>query len=133
MGPQPNENYQDFFIRPLKELSTIPDDATADAAAKAVMGILASAVSEEDARKLTEYLPGPLDMETLRGMQASPTPVSYEMAVIEIARQFQLSEEDAAELTRQVLGKAKAAVGQTTLMEVAGKLGEDWRTLFESV
>jgi len=133
MGARQNGSYQNFFILPLKKLPIVKDDDTADAAAKAVMGILASAVSEEDARKLTEHLPDPLDMDTLRGMQAFSSPVSFEMAVIEIARQFQLSEEDAAELVKAVLGKAKAAVGQTTLMEVAGNLGEDWRAIFKSV
>lgn len=126
-------NYQKFFIQPLTKLNFIEDKATADAATKAVLGILVSAVNEEDARKLTQYLPKPLDLDRLRGMQASPTPVAYKGCVGEIARQFQLPQAEAEELTRQILIHTKAAVGETTLMEVSKSLSEDWRAALEHI
>ena len=126
-------NYRRFFIEPLNSLDFIENDATADAATKAVLGMISSAVSEADARRLAEYLPDPLDVDTLRGNQASPNPLSFDDCVTEIARQFRIPQTEAEELTRQVLINTKAAVGQTTLMTVAESLGRDWRKVLESV
>lgn len=51
--------YEDF-IRAVSELDFIQDEEEADSAVKAALGILASRLDEEEARKLTEYLPNPL-------------------------------------------------------------------------
>ncbi len=48
------------LLEAVQEFDFIPDPKTADAALKAVLGILASAMDENLARDFTDSLPGPL-------------------------------------------------------------------------
>lgn len=121
-----NWNYRHFFIRPLKNLDCIPDESTADAVTRAVLGILCCAVSEKTARRLTRHLPNPLTLQSLRDVQQDSSPVSHDECIVAISRKFQISQENAARLTQTVLDSVKCAVGEIILTESAKALGEDW-------
>lgn len=125
-NPSRDWNYRQFFIRPLKNLDFIPDETTADAMARAVLGMLCSAVSEKNAGRLIRHLPNPLTVESLRGARTGSDPASHGQCVAEIARKFHIPEEHAVQLTRTVLLSTKCAVGEIILMEAAESLGEDW-------
>jgi uncharacterized protein (DUF2267 family) len=123
--------YEDF-IRAVSELDFIHDEEEADSAVKAALGILASRLDEDEARKLTEYLPNPLSYEKLRGHQLTDTDISAEEFISEIADQFNLDEDQAQELINTVLQIAKEAIGYDTIVELEQHLPEDWAEVFEN-
>ncbi len=111
--------YEEFIDR-IKELDFIPNEDTADAGIKAVLGILASSMSETRAKDLLGRLPHPLNLEKLRGHQKTPTPVSVDVYISEIAEQFSLTHDQARTLINQVMTILEEATGINT------------RTLFEA-
>lgn len=123
--------YEDF-IDDVSDLDFIQDRDIADAAVKAVLGILASRVKESEAKKLTEDLPDPLTLERLRGHQRRVTPISAEQFVDEIGAQFSLNRDQARELVNTVLHTAKDAVAEETISELEEKLPSDWAGMVEN-
>jgi uncharacterized protein with GYD domain len=97
------------FLDELKRCEFIRDEATADAAGKAVLGILASSMDEGEAHLLTRFLPEPLTLERLRGHQARQLGLTTPQFVEEIRRQFKLRDREAGLLILTVLNAAKAA------------------------
>ncbi len=88
----------DKLLEAVKELDFIPDPETADAAVKAVLGILASAMNEDLEREFTESLPELLTYDRLRGHQARPLEIDVERYIDGLAAQFCLPEEQARQL-----------------------------------
>ena len=123
--------YNDF-IEDVMSLGFISDEYTADAAVKATLGILASKMKEEEAKKLTAELPDPLTLEKLRGHQQRVTPTTVEQYIEEISDEFLLNHEEARELVDTVLHTAKDAVGGETLSEIEKKLPPDWAEILEN-
>ncbi len=123
-------DYQEF-VKDVKALGFVEDEATAGAAVKAVLGIMASSLDEEDAGKITEALPEPLNLSKLRGQQVRAKPVDFNYCVAEIAQQFKLDEEQARELADTVLRTTRAALGSKKLGEVEDILPESWRAAIE--
>ena len=121
----------EIFLQEANKLDFIRDRAMADAAVKAVLGILASRLSEPTAQRLTDKLPGPLDYERLRGLQASPLELSIDEYVQNIARQFNLDDGQAARLIVVVLHFAKDAIGFDK-EELKSELPYDWADLIDS-
>ncbi len=124
-------DYQEF-IDDIKELDFIEDEETADAAIRAVLGILASSLEEEDAKTIVSSLPEPLDMTNLRGQQAGVTPVTFDDCVVQVGRQFNMDEEDARVLVDTVLRSTRAALGGDKLAQVEEILPESWRIAIEN-
>src|SRR5436309_1356740 len=77
--PRARMDYQQF-IQETRKLDFIPDEETADAAVKAALGVLASRLDEEHARKFTAKLPEPLTYERLRGHQQDTPDYTVEHA-----------------------------------------------------
>lgn len=122
----------DLFIGALRELDFITRDVKADHAVKAVLGVLASKLPEDEARLLTSRLPGPLSFERLRGHQAKPTPTSGENYFTVIAKQLNLPEEDATRVIQRVLHIAMQTLEDDQRARVAKALPEDWRALLDA-
>ena len=120
----------EIFVEEVNRLDFVNDRATADAAVKAVLGILASRLSEPKAQRLTEKLPGPLEYDRLRGLQARPLELSVDEYVQNIARQFHLNEAQAARLIIQVLHFTKDAIG-VDKEELKSELPYDWADLID--
>lgn len=118
-------DYQEF-IQPVQKLGFIGDPDQADAAAKAVLGILASRLEPDDARRLTEKLPEPLTLDRLRGHQVRTPDLSVDQYVAEIATKFRLNHEQASELVDTVLHEAWEAAGDGTMNDIRAKLPPDW-------
>lgn len=118
-------DYQEI-IRRVKELDFIGDEETADAAVKAVLGILASRLDEVQARRLTESLPEPLTLERLRGHQKRIEEISVAQYIAEIGTQFKISTDQANTLINTVLHIAKEATGDGVLVEIENRLPSDW-------
>lgn len=120
------QQIQDYYKETVQALDFIPDEETADKGIKAVLGILASKLDEQEAREFTAELPDYLDYETLRGHQKKPTPVSPYEAVEGIANELNLELGQANELMNKVISVAKEqAKGEVS--DIAAQLSEDWR------
>lgn len=121
------------YIKQVTDLEFIKDEQTADAAIKAVLGILASRMEEEDARKLCQSLPQPLDCNILRGHQVRPLEISVDQYFIEIGNQFNLDYNQARVLVTRVLHCVKESLERPVIDEVEEGLPGDWsRTLEEA-
>lgn len=120
--------YSDFVAR-VEQLPFIEDRPTAEAALKAVLGILASKFSEDDARLLTRSLPAPLDVERLRGQQERPVPLSASESVEVVRRQFDLDGDEAHDLVFEVYRSVRETLERRTFEELHARLPQDWARL----
>jgi uncharacterized protein (DUF2267 family) len=125
-------DYQEF-IDEVMDLDFIEDEDIADAGIKAVLGILAGNIPEDEAQLLTEGLPQPLSYEKLRGMQKNITGISAEQYIAEIADQFDIDEDDARTLINTVIQVAKDAAGNEVFNEVEDALPPDWVEILQEV
>ncbi len=116
----------DHFIEDVRNLDFIRDRVTADAAVKAVLGIIASRMSSEDARQFTSRLPDPLNLDVLRSHQRRELGISPEEQVGVIRAQFKLTEDQAQVLVDTVLRNVKEAVGEETFSNLSQYLPSDW-------
>lgn len=119
------------YVKQVTSLEFIPDEQTADAAIKAVLGILASRMEEDEARKLCESLPQPLDCNVLRGHQARPVDISVDQYLIEIGQQFKLDYNQANTLVTRVLHCVKESVERPVIEEIEEGLPSDWTQALE--
>lgn len=122
----------DDFIEQVKELEFIESEKEADAAVKAVLGLLAGRMEETDARLMADHLPDPLTYERLRGRQQDVTDITAGEYISEIADQFNLDEDQAEELVDTVLVVAKEAMGEDTVSDLERRLPSDWAEILEN-
>lgn len=104
----------DEFVQSVSSLDFMQDTDTADAAIKAILGILASSMDDKEARDFTSRLPEPLTLERLRGHQVRPTRISVEEFVSEIQEQFKLTNGQARLLINKVLEGTEQITGLST-------------------
>lgn len=113
------------FLQDVKVLDFITTSDEADAAVKAVLGILASSMEEPEARKFTGNLPAPLTYERLRGMQTKTVAPSLDRIVSEIGNQFHLENDQAKRLVDTVFHTTRTVIGENVLTEVESDLPTD--------
>lgn len=123
-------DYQNF-MQSVQNLDFISDDATADAAVKAVLGHLASRVDEPQAEKISHDLPEPLSLGKLRSHQARVADISVEQFIGDLCNQFKFNADQANQLVKTVFSTTKNAVDSDTLSEVQSKLPSDWTNLMQ--
>lgn len=99
------------FIQDVQNTGIVTDRESADAMVKAVLGILAGRMTEDQARRLTEDLPEPLTLEELRSHQKYVLNISPEEYTRVIMDQFNLDEEQARALIDTVLLTTKDCIG----------------------
>ncbi len=102
------------------------DQNTADSAVKAILGILASRMSEEDAREMSSRLPSPLSLDKLRHRQGWPLGISFNQYRYEIADQFHVSQDQAEAVICSVLHEIKEGFSPDTLHKWEQHLPGDW-------
>lgn len=117
------------FIQAAQSLPFIQDQTTADAAVKAVLGILASKLHEPEARDFTADLPEPLSYDRLHSHQARRLPISVAEFVEVISHQFQLDPEQSRQLIITTLEVTKSALEEETIQEVVRDLPAGWSQL----
>ena len=106
------------FVNEITNLDFIGSTDKADAVIKATLGILASSMDEEHARKLTERLPEPLTFEKLRSHQSRPVDITIEEFFSEIGAQFRINPDQAKTAVDTVFRLCKEAVGEDTISEI---------------
>ncbi len=119
------------ILKRISKLDFINDVLTADAAVKAVLGILASRLEEDKARKFTEKLPEPLTLQKLRSHDRRIEPISVDYYISSISVQFKITNDQARTLVQNVLHIAKEATGDGVLVEIEQYLPSDWAETIE--
>ncbi len=109
----------------VRKCEFISDPEKADSAVKAVLGILASSLEEDEARKLTESLPEPLTLDRLRGHQARPLRIYLTQLISEIGEEFKLTDSQAALLIMTVLRKTERALDNPELKACLKEFSDD--------
>jgi uncharacterized protein (DUF2267 family) len=117
--------YEEIVMR-VEDFGFVRNRDMADAVVKAALGILASRLDEGQARKFTERLPDPLNLELLRGHQERPVEASFDDYVEKLAGQFKISPEDARKLVNRIFHLAKEIVGEEIAREMQTRLPPDW-------
>ena len=84
--------YEDL-LQQARRSELFQDQETMESAIKAALGIFASRLDEEPARRFTSVLPKPLTYDVLRGGQANVTNISAGQYVNKVAEQFHLRRE----------------------------------------
>ncbi|MFA5517361.1 MAG: DUF2267 domain-containing protein [Desulfuromonadales bacterium] len=121
------------FVNAASGLSFIQDKELAEAAVKAVIGILASRLEEPEAQRLVATLPDPLSLENLRGHQAKVTDLSVDNYYGSLASQFDITAEQAQVLAVTILRLVKEALDTDGMRQIERSLPEDWTALIERV
>ena len=120
------------LVDTVRDLEFIKDKAMAEAAVKAVLGVLVSRLEEEVAREFAETLPEPLDFNTLRGRQVNVTDVSVQQYRDTIAEQFNLELDDAWQLVRTILHIVKEGLSDEVIEDIQETLPSDWQRFLQS-
>lgn len=121
--------YQEF-LETVQQLDFIENEQTADAAIKAVLGILASRMSEVQAQEFLDELPEPLTLEHLRGrQQPAQSSIPADEYFQEIQEQFKLDEQQATTLVGEVLRVAKQAIPEGKQYQVIKALPSEWEAV----
>lgn len=119
------------FVDAANKLPFIPDRETADAAIKAVLGILASKLDDEQAHELSDSLPEPLNYEKLHSHQVRKLPISADEYIAVICEQFKLDDIQASQLIQETLRVTKEAV-KDKINQFTSRLPADWSALIEA-
>lgn len=117
---------QDQYMEAAQIPGYILNGFMAEKAVKTVLGIFASKLSDEQARRFTSELPGYLDYETLRGHQENPTPATLSDCIEILQNELDLEEEQAYELTMKIISVAKQQTSGK-INEVATELSNEWK------
>ncbi len=104
----------DSIVDQVNTLDFITDRDMADAATKAVLGIITSNMKEDEAREFTAKLPAPLTLERLRGHQERVEHINVYEFIIEIGNQFKLNNEQSRLLINKVLEATEKVTGVST-------------------
>jgi uncharacterized protein (DUF2267 family) len=119
------------LMKAVNELAFVKDEVMAEAAVKAVLGVLASRLEEEVAKEFVESLPEPFDFEALRGEQADVTDLSVQQYRNTIADQFHLERDDAWQLVRTVLYMVRDGFSDEVIEDLQDTLPSDWQRLLQ--
>ncbi len=116
----------DEIIRRVRRLDFIRNDQRANAAVKAVLGILAGSLSDEQARKLAGKFPDHLALDSIGGDGKRMDTISVAEYTAGICAQFKISLHQARMLLRNVLYFTKEASGANDFPDIKKSLPNDW-------
>lgn len=119
----------DEMVDHVERFDFIPDRRTADAACKAVWGIIASNVDEPTAEEITSELPGDLTMAKLRGHQVRRQSISTANFIQEIGTQFHLQSDQARRVVETVIHDGEQSLRQDSLTRLKQSVSQDLATL----
>lgn len=122
------------LIQTAKKFNFIGEnEQQADAAVKATMGIIASRMSEENAKDFANSLPEPLTLEKLRSHQENENELSPNEHFKVIATQFNINEEEAQRMVKDVLHTATEDLSEEQFNSWKQKLPQDWSSFMDEV
>ncbi len=117
-------SYEEMLER-VKMLEYIGNEKKADAAIKAIWGIIASSVKKPVAAEITSELPEPLTEEKLRRHQARKLKINSENFINEISRKFKILPKQAKELVEVVLHLGEQSLQEQSRAKLKESVPED--------
>lgn len=123
-------NYNDL-VQSVNNLDFVRDEQMADAIIKATLGIVASNMSEADAREFTRPLPEPLTVDKLRSHQENPNNVSPDEHIQQICNQFGLDERQAEEVVQNVFSLTKRNLPENQAGDWLNRLDNEWTSFVQ--
>jgi uncharacterized protein (DUF2267 family) len=121
------------IIANVRKLEFMPDESTADAMVKAVLGHLARQMEERSARAFARDLPEQINYNVLLGHQTHPFSISLERVARNLKHQFRITSEQATSLITSVLRQAKTGVPNGRVHCWAEGLPHEWVELIENM
>lgn len=123
---QITDSYQEI----VETLDFINTDEDARQATKAVLGIIASSLSDQEAREFAAELPDYLDYETLRGSPQERDNILPEHCIEILQDKFKLDEKNAPALLNQVVEiTIREAKGEVS--DLIKDLDDEWKEVFD--
>lgn len=123
-------DYQEF-VQEVLNLEFVRDEAMAEKAIKTVLGVVASKLEEDQAVKLSEALPHPLDLDELRNYKIESLPIPVEETIEAMGVHLNLDHEQGRTLVNTVLHLAKKSMGDSAVTEIERDLPMDWILVLE--
>ncbi|MCK6527871.1 DUF2267 domain-containing protein [Myxococcota bacterium] len=117
------------FLEKVRERSHLPNLGETEILCRAVLGVLAERMTQDEARGLAEALPAAIQ-EMVLERAGIYDPRSEPDLIREIAAEQQIPEDEARRQTRDVLHVVSEAVGDDHLMDLLGRLPDNLRRLF---
>lgn len=124
-------NYRSYLDQ-VMELPFINDEQAADAAIKAVLGVLASKIDDDWAQELSNVLPPELNFAILHGHRHKPVLLSIDDFFASVASQMHLDWQQARDLVGRILHCVKESDDGADIMgEIETKLPPDWAAIVD--
>lgn len=122
----PIQQTRDYYKEAVQAIDFVEDEDMAEEAVKAVLGILSSKISEQEAREFTADLPEYLNYDILRGHQVNPAPATPADTIEIVADKFDLEKEEARYLMLEIIGVTKEQ-NSGEISDIAAELSSDWQ------
>lgn len=118
------------------EAAQLPDyvetENMAKEAVKTVLGIIASKMSDEDARAFVKDLPEYLNYKNLRGHQEKLTAATPEDCISILQDKLKITEEQAEELMLKIISVVETE-NKDKPGDITKRLTAEWRNMFQNV
>ncbi|MEX0720497.1 MAG: DUF2267 domain-containing protein [Balneolaceae bacterium] len=121
---------QDSYTQLVETMAFINDEETAEEAVKAVLGMIASSLSDQEAREFTAHLPDWLDYDTLRGHQENTRTTSADESIQILKNKFNLDDKKARALRDEVIA-ITANESSGAVSQMINILSDDWKEVFD--
>ena len=120
----------DSYQEVLETLDFIDSKDEAEEVSKTILGMIASSLSEQEAREFCAELPDYLDYETLRGEPQSREQILPEKAIQILQQKFNFEESDAKAALNQVIAiTLREAKGEVS--DLVKDLDDEWKEYFD--
>lgn len=119
------------LIESINNLEFVENKDQADAAVKATLGRLLSALDEDGAKEISEFLPEPLSLETLRGHQENNLKINRQEFIEEISTEFNLDNNKAEELVKSVFKVTKENLSEDQFKKLKQRMPNELATFIQ--
>ena len=126
------EKTRDLYLEAAQLPDYVKTENMAKESVKTVLGILASIMSDEDARTFVDDLPEYLNYKNLRGHQENLTAATPEDCKAILKDKLKISEEQAEELMLKIMSVV-ATENKDKPGDISKRLTGEWRNIFQDV
>ena len=126
------EKTRDLYTEAAHLPDYVESENSAKEAVKTVLGIIASKMSEEDARTFVKDLPEYLNYKNLRGHQEKLTATTPDDCISILQDKLKISEEQAEELMLKIISVV-ATENKDKPGDITKRLTPEWRNIFQNV
>ena len=126
------EKTRDLYLEAAMLPDYIETENMAEEAVKTVLGILASKMSDEDARSFIEDLPEYMNYKNLRGHQEKLTAATPKDCTGILQNKLNITREQAEELMLKIISVVETE-NKDKPGDITKRLTPEWRNIFQNV